>query len=86
MDGKGITAEELKQAGMAGFGRLAEEVAKAMNSAHPGRIIADTEDASLRSRPREESGVIGGHFKRYRAFSLRSLSAWRREEHVLSIG
>ena len=44
MEGKRVSAEELKQAWMADFARLAEEVAEAMNAAKPGRIIADSEE------------------------------------------
>ena len=44
MEGKRISVEELKQAMAADFERLAEAVAAAMNGAHDGRIIADTEE------------------------------------------
>ena len=44
MEDNRITAEELKQALASDFDRLAEEIAEAMNSAQPGRIIADSEE------------------------------------------
>lgn len=44
MDGKRVSVEELKQAAAADFDRLVEEVVNAMNAAHDGRIIADTEE------------------------------------------
>ena len=44
MEGKQVKVEELKQAMAADFDRLVEEVAAAMNAAHYGRIIADTEE------------------------------------------
>jgi hypothetical protein len=39
-----ITAEELKQALSMDFDRMVERIAEAMNSAQPGRIIADSEE------------------------------------------
>lgn len=44
MEGKRVTAEELRRALAEDFERLAEEVAEAMNSARDGRIIADSEE------------------------------------------
>jgi hypothetical protein len=44
MDGKQISAEELKQAMAADFDQLVHEVAAALNAAQAGRIIADTEE------------------------------------------
>ena len=44
MEEKRVSVEELKRALTADFDRLAEEVAQAMNAAHDGRIIADTEE------------------------------------------
>jgi len=44
MESKRMNVEELKRALAADFDRLAEEVAKAMNAAQDGRIIADTEE------------------------------------------
>lgn len=44
MDDKKITREELKAALAKDFERLVDQVAEAMNSAQPGRIIADSEE------------------------------------------
>ena len=44
MDNKKITAEQLETALQEEFKHLVEEVAEAMNSAQPGRIIADSEE------------------------------------------
>jgi hypothetical protein len=44
MEGKRVSAEELKQVMAADIDRLADEVAAAMNAAKDGRIIADTEE------------------------------------------
>jgi DnaJ-domain-containing protein 1 len=81
MDGKGITAEELKQAWREDFDRLAEEVAQAMNSAQPGRIIADSEepvrDASAEFRQRVYERALGLLQEKQKAFSP---SAQRAEE------
>ncbi len=44
MEGKRVSGEEVKQAMVADFDRLAEAVAQAMNAAREGRIIADTEE------------------------------------------
>lgn len=44
MEGNRITAEELRQALSADFDRMVEKIAEAMNSAQPGRIIADSEE------------------------------------------
>jgi len=44
MEGKRVSAEELRRAMAADFDRLAEKVAEAMNAAEEGRIIADTEE------------------------------------------
>jgi hypothetical protein len=44
MDGKQVSAEELKQAMAADFDQLAQKMAAAMNAAQAGRIIADTEE------------------------------------------
>ena len=44
MEDKRVSAEELKQALAVDIDRLAEEVAKAMNEAQDGRIIADSEE------------------------------------------
>ena len=44
MEGDRITAEELKQALSADFDRMVERIVETMNSAQPGRIIADSEE------------------------------------------
>jgi hypothetical protein len=44
MEGKQVSAEELKRIWAADVTRLAEQVAQAMNAAKDGRIIADTEE------------------------------------------
>jgi hypothetical protein len=44
MEGKQVRVEELKRALAADYERLAEEVAAAMNAAHDGSVIADTEE------------------------------------------
>ncbi len=44
MEGKRLSAEELKRALAGDFDRLAEEIAEAMNAAKGGRIIADSEE------------------------------------------
>ena len=44
MEGKQVSVEELKQVLAADFDQLVQEVAKAMNAAQGGRIIADTEE------------------------------------------
>ena len=44
MEGKQVSVEELKQVLAADFDQLVQEVAKAMNAAQAGRIIADTEE------------------------------------------
>ena len=44
MDGKKVTAEELKAVLAKDIDRLAKEMAAAMNDARAGRIIADSEE------------------------------------------
>ncbi len=44
MEDKSISVEEVKQVLAADFDQLAQRVAQAMNTAHAGRIIADTEE------------------------------------------
>ena len=44
MEGKRVSVEEVKQAMVADFDRLAEAVAQAMNAAQDGHIMADTEE------------------------------------------
>ena len=81
MEGKRVSAEELKQAWKADFDRLAEEVAEAMNAAKPGRIIADSEepvrDASAEFRQRMYEKAIGLLQEKQEAFPP---SAGRTEE------
>jgi len=73
MQGKRVSAEELKRAFAADFDRLAEEVAEAMNAARGGRIIADSEepvrDASAEFRQRMYEKVIGLLQEKQEAFS-----------------
>ena len=81
MEDKQVTAEELKRAWMGDFDRLAEEVAEAMNSAQPGRIIADSEepvrDANAEFRQRFYQKALGLLQTKQQAFSP---SAERPEE------
>ena len=44
MEGKRVSAQEVKQAIVAEVDQLAEAVAQAMNAAHAGHVIADTEE------------------------------------------
>jgi len=44
MEGKQVSVEEVKRVLAADFDQFAHEVAKAMNAAQAGRIIADTEE------------------------------------------
>lgn len=44
MEDKGITAEQLQAQWQADVKALAEEMAEAINTAEPGRIIADSEE------------------------------------------
>ena len=44
MEEKRVKVEEVKEAIVADVDRLAEAVAQAMNAAHDGRLIADTEE------------------------------------------
>ncbi|MEN6578178.1 MAG: hypothetical protein ABFD90_17670 [Phycisphaerales bacterium] len=44
MEGKQVSAAQVQQATAGEFERLAEEVARGMNAARDGRIIADTEE------------------------------------------
>lgn len=44
MEGKRVSVEEVQQAMVADFDRLAEAVAQALNAAHDGHILADTEE------------------------------------------
>jgi hypothetical protein len=49
MEGKRVSAEEVKQAMAADFERLAAQVAEVMNAAQDGSIIADTEEPVRRA-------------------------------------
>ena len=73
MEGKRVSAEELKQAWKADFDRLAEEVAEAMNAAKAGSIIADSEepvrDASAEFRERLYQRALGLLQDKQEAFS-----------------
>ena len=73
MDDKRITAEELKQALSADFERMVEEIVEAMNSAQPGRIIADSEepvrDASAEFRQQAYERALGLLQDKQKAFS-----------------
>lgn len=44
MEGKRVSAQELKQALAGELDQLAESMAEALNAAHDGRIIADSEE------------------------------------------
>ena len=73
MDDTRITAEELKQALSADFDRMVEEIAEAMNSAQPGRIIADSEepvrDANAEFRQKAYERALGLLQDKQKAFS-----------------
>ena len=73
MDGKQVSAEELKQAMTADFEQLAQEVAAALNAAQAGRIIADTEevvrDAHAQFRERTYAQAIRLLQSKQEAFS-----------------
>lgn len=73
MEGKRVSAEELKRVMAEDFDRLAEEIAEAMNTARDGRIIADTEepvrDANAVFRQRMYGKAISLVQKKQEAFS-----------------
>ena len=81
MEDKRVTAEELEAAWTEDIHQLAEEVAEAMNSAQPGRIIADSEepvrDANAEFRQRLFEKALGLLQDKQEAFSP---SAQRPEE------
>jgi hypothetical protein len=81
MEGKRLSAAELKRALAADFDRLAEEVVQAMNAAQDGRIIADTEepvrDANAEFRERLYAKALELLQRKQEAFSP---SAQRTEE------
>jgi len=73
MEGKRVSAQEVKQTIMADVDQLAEAIAQAMNAAHDGHIIADTEepvrDAAAVFREQVYAKAIGLLQKRQEAFS-----------------
>jgi len=73
MENQCVTAEQLEAAWTEDIHRLAEEVAEAMNSAQPGRIIADSEelvrDAHAQFRQRLFEKALGLLQNRQEAFS-----------------
>jgi hypothetical protein len=73
MEDNGISAEELRQALSGDFDRMVEEVVEAMNSAQPGRIIADSEepvrDANAEFRQRLFEKALGLLQRKQEAFS-----------------
>ena len=81
MEDAKVTAEELEKVLSEDIHRLAQEVAEAMNSAQPGRIIADSEepvrDAHAEFRQRAYQKALSLLQKKQEAFSP---SADRTEE------
>lgn len=75
MENKCVTAEELEAAWTEDIHRLAEKVAEVMNSAKPGRIIADSEepvrDANAEFRQRLFEKALGLLQNKQEAFSPR---------------
>jgi len=73
MEDKRVSAEEVKQAILADVEQLAEAIAQAMNAAHAGHIIADTEepvhDATAVFREQVYEKAIRLLQKRQEAFS-----------------
>lgn len=73
MEDNRITAEELKQALSADFDGMVEKIAEAMNSAQPGRIIADSEEpvrnANAEFRQRMFEKALGLLQRKQEAFS-----------------
>ena len=73
MEGKRVSAQEVKQAIMADVDQLAEAIAQAMNAAQAGHIIADTEepvhDATAAFRERVYEKAMGLLQKQQEAFS-----------------
>lgn len=73
MEGKRVSAEELKRAMAEDIDRLAQEVAEAMNAARDGRIIADSEepvrDANAVFRQRMYEKALSLLQKKQEAFS-----------------
>ena len=69
MENQCVTAEQLEAAWTEDIHRLAEEVAEAMNSAQPGRIIADSagcprgvSPTAVREGPWPPAEQAGGFF------------------------
>jgi riboflavin biosynthesis pyrimidine reductase len=81
MEDAKVTAEELEEVLSEDIHRLAKEIAEAMNSAQPGRIIADSEepvrDAHAEFRQRAYQKALSLLQKKQEAFSP---SAERTEE------
>lgn len=73
MEGKRVSAQEVKQAIMSEVDQLAEAIAQAMNAAQAGHIIADTEepvhDATAVFREQVYAKAIGLLQKQQEAFS-----------------
>ena len=73
MDDAKVTAAELKKALAGDFDRMVERIVAAMNSAHPGRIIADSEepvrDANAEFRQRAFEQALGLLQSKQEAFS-----------------
>ncbi len=73
MEGKRVSAQEVKQAIVAAVDQLAEAVAQTMNAAQDGRIIADTEepvhDATAVFREQVYAKAIGLLQNQQEAFS-----------------
>jgi hypothetical protein len=73
MEDKQVSVEEVKQVLAADFDQLAQAVAQALNAAHAGRIIADTEepvhDATAVFREQAYEKALGLLQKRQEAFS-----------------
>jgi hypothetical protein len=73
MEGKRVSAQEVKQAILVEVDQLAEAIAQAMNAAQDGHIIADTEepvhDATAVFRERVYEKAIGLLQKQQEAFS-----------------
>jgi predicted RecB family endonuclease len=73
MDGKQVSVEDLKQALAVDFDQFVAEVARTMNAAQAGRIIADTEEpvrqANAVFRERAYAKAIGLLQSQQEAFS-----------------
>ena len=73
MEGKRVSAEEIREALAGDFEEFVEEVAKAMNAAQDGRIIAETEepvrDANAEFRQRAYQRALDLLHDRQEAFS-----------------